>query len=69
MIPSPSDPCWNRALSSDSDLSSASLATRILVSRLRREFRAAPADASRHIAELHKFFEKSSFAVKDIALF
>ncbi|QBX34947.1 hypothetical protein E4191_09645 [Paracoccus liaowanqingii] len=69
MIPGPSDPCWQRAICTEKDLSAASLATKILVSRLRQETRSNPATVNEKIAELRKYFEKYTFAAKDIALF
>ncbi len=69
MIPGPSDPCWRRAICSEKDLSAASLATKILVSRLRQETKSNPAKANEKIAELRKYFDKYTFASKDIALF
>ena len=69
MIPDTSDPRWKRVLTSNSDLSSASLATRILVTRLRREVSGAPAALAEKIAELHAFITKNSFARADAAQF
>ena len=69
MIPAPTDPRWARLLKSNSDLASASLATRILVSRLRREVTRSPAVLEASIAELRDFFQKNAFAAKDIAAF
>ena len=48
MIPDLSDPRWKRVLTSNSDLSSASLATRILISRLRQVLEPDPS-APRYI--------------------
>lgn len=69
MIPDESDPCWHRALTSDKDLAGAVLATKLLVARLRREIRASPSTLNARIVELRGYFEKNTFAVKDIALF
>ncbi len=69
MIPDTHDPCWRKVLTTESDISAASLATRILVSRLRREVGQAPASLMEKVAELHSFFVKNSFAVADIARF
>lgn len=69
MIPDLSDPRWRRVLTSESDLGAASLATRILVARLRREVRAQPASLAAKIDELRAFLLKNSFAVKDVATF
>lgn len=56
-----------RALLSDADLSEASLATKMLVARLRAELRADPAAFPAKMAELRAFFDKHVFAMKDIA--
>ena len=69
MIPDLADPRWKRVLTNDSDLSSASLATRILISRLRREVSDAPATLAAKIGELRDFVAKNSFAVGDVAKF
>ncbi|MBZ4022315.1 hypothetical protein CKO11_07570 [Rhodobacter sp. TJ_12] len=69
MIPDLNDPRWKRVLTSDSDLSSASLATRILISRLRREVSEAPATLSAKMGELRDFVAKNSFAMGDLAKF
>lgn len=69
MIPDISDPRWKRVLTTQSDLSAASLATRILVSRLRREVAGAPASLGAKIGELRDFIQKNAFAVADVAKF
>jgi len=69
MIPDATDPRWSRVLTNESDLSAASLATRILISRLRREVKAAPASLAAKIAELRDFATKNPFAVADVARF
>ena len=69
MIPDTNDPRWKRVLTTDSDLSSASLATRILITRLRREVAAAPGAIAGKIAELHDFVVKNSFAHADCTRF
>ncbi|MEI4484789.1 hypothetical protein V8J36_01180 [Frigidibacter sp. MR17.14] len=69
MIPDLSDPRWKRVLTSESDLGSASLATRILVTRLRREVKVAPGSIGAKIGELRDFVTKNGFAVADVAAF
>lgn len=69
MIPAENDPRWTRVLTSESDLSASSLATRILISRLRREVKAAPGTVGAKIAELRDFVSKNPFAVADWARF
>ncbi|MGH1367793.1 MAG: hypothetical protein ACRBCL_04195 [Maritimibacter sp.] len=69
MVPGSNDPRWTRILSSESDLSAASLATKILLTRLRREVKSSPSAMGEKIGELRAYFEKNSFAQKDLALF
>jgi hypothetical protein len=69
MIPDMSDPRWRRVLTNDSDVARASLATRILLTRLRGEVRKSPGDLPAKIVELHGFITKNSFAQGDVALF
>lgn len=69
MIPDLSDPRWKRVLTSNSDLSAASLATRILISRMRREVAEAPGTLAAKMGELREFVAKNSFAVADVAKF
>ncbi|MDV7269301.1 hypothetical protein RYZ20_00125 [Thioclava sp. A2] len=69
MIPDATDPRWTRVLTSESDLSATSLATRILISRLRREVASAPATLAAKIGELRDFVGKNAFAVADVARF
>ena len=69
MIPDTTDPRWKRVLTANTDLSSASLATRILITRLRRDVAAAPASLAAKISELHDFVTKNSFAHADVTRF
>lgn len=69
MIPDAGDPRWSRVLTNESDLSAASLATRILISRLRREVKAAPGTIGAKAGELRDFVTKNPFAVADVARF
>lgn len=54
-------------LTSTTDLSKASLATRILVSRLRIEARAKPDTLPEKLAELKAFIAKNAFAGIDLS--
>lgn len=54
-------------LTGTTDLSKASLATRILVSRLRIEVRAQPATLPAKLEELKAFIAKNAFAGIDLA--
>lgn len=69
MIPDSNDPRWQRVLTSNSDLSATSLATRILITKLRREVAGAPAALAVKVAELHSFVTQNSFAHADAARF
>lgn len=69
MIPDLNDPRWKRVLTSGTDLSAASLATRILISRLRREVADALGSLAAKIGELRDFIAKNSFAAADVAKF
>lgn len=67
MVPAATDTRWSRVLKSSTDLANVSLATRLLVSRLRREAQANPAAVSSAAEELREFFMKNPFAQPDIA--
>ncbi|MCV2876878.1 hypothetical protein OE810_11535 [Rhodobacteraceae bacterium XHP0102] len=54
-------------IQSDQDLSQASLATRILIGRLRIEIRNTPALLNAKIAELSDFAKANAFAADDLA--
>lgn len=69
MIPDLADPRWKRVLTTDSDLAAVSLATRILVARLRRDAKAGPDALAAAIRDLRNFFTKNSFALADVAKF
>ncbi len=69
MIPDTSDPRWKRVLTNESDLSSTSLATRILVSRLRRDVQGSAAALPGAVSELRAFMAKNSFAQADMQRF
>jgi len=54
-------------LTGSSDLSKASLATRILLSRLRIELKAKPDTLPAKLEELKAFIAKNAFAATDLA--
>lgn len=58
---------FQRTLSSESELGKASLATKILVSRLRREVADSPNAMESAIEELSQYFRKHRFAARDYA--
>jgi len=69
MIPDSSDPRIKLAITSDADISRASLATRILVSRLRADVKRDPGSLQSRVLELHSFLSKNDFAQRDLAFF
>ena len=58
---------FRRTLTSNKELADATLATKILVTRLRREVAAQPGGIDKAVAELTAYFAKHTFASKDIA--
>ncbi|MGG7566146.1 hypothetical protein ACQ5SO_08300 [Rhodovulum sp. DZ06] len=67
MVPAADDARWSRVLQSSTDLANVSLATRLLVSRLRREADENPASVASATIELREFFVKNPFAQPDIS--
>jgi len=57
---------FRRTLTGQKDLSGASLATKILVTRLRREVAANPGVLGGAVQELTTYFQKHQFASSDI---
>jgi len=66
-VPNITDDVLQRAISSSSDLSNTSLATKILLTRLRREAASEPGSMPSKIQELKAYFAKHSFAARDLA--
>ena len=62
-----SDDTLKRAVTGNSDLSNASLAGRILISRLRREAASDPSSLPAKVNELRDFISKNAFAANDMA--
>jgi hypothetical protein len=58
-----------RILSSNKDLSDATLATRLLVGRLRREAKGDPAQIREKSRELRAQIEKNAFMTADVRYF
>ena len=54
-------------ITSNSDLSKASLASRVLLNRLRIEARTNPASLPQKVAELVAFIGKNAFAAEDFS--
>ncbi|WP_108263153.1 hypothetical protein [Mangrovicoccus ximenensis] len=59
---------FRRTLTSSKELGDASLATKILVTRLRREVSSQPSALDKAVTELSAYFSKHQFASKDIAV-
>lgn len=63
----PSDGSLTALITGTFDIPKASLATRILVSRIRLEVRAKPAELNTKLSELKDFIAKNDFAKADLA--
>lgn len=66
-IPPTIDPCWTRALTGPQPAVS-SLATKLLLSRLRDDVKRDPAALSTSVSQLQSFFETNAFAARDLAV-
>ncbi|WP_234732115.1 hypothetical protein [Acidocella facilis] len=64
-IPAISDPKWRSALTG-AEPKVNSLATKLLLSRLREEVRHNPSGIGRAAVELHEFFANNAFAARDL---
>lgn len=69
MIPNETDPRWERVLTSESNVSSASLATKILISRLRIQVKLNPNALTPAINEFRSYFLNNDFARADVEMF
>ncbi|MCI4664876.1 MAG: hypothetical protein MRY74_09160 [Neomegalonema sp.] len=67
-MPNLNDPKWVAAIQNNKDMGKATLATRLLLTRLRQEVKANPGSLREKARELFEFFEKNAFAQKDVAL-
>jgi hypothetical protein len=68
MLPGEADPGWAKVLTRPGDLSTACLATRLLVTRLRADVARDPKALRASIATLRTFFVTNKLAAKDVAL-
>ena len=66
-VPGKTDECWGALLTGVSERKFSSLATRLLVARLRRDVRRDPDTLTKAIDELHAFFITNPFAARDIS--
>ena len=66
-VPSMQDLCWAKALTGPQPQVS-SLATRLLLSRLREDVRRDPALLDGCAAQLQGFFQANAFALRDLAV-
>lgn len=67
MALTPTSPQIARLLTEGTDLSKASLATRIMIARIRTEVKLNPACRSAKVDELLQFAANNAFAAADIA--
>ncbi|WP_298282487.1 hypothetical protein [Acidocella sp.] len=65
-VPAQTDPRWQRALTG-AEPKVSSLATRLLITRLRDDVRRDPKVLGPCITQLHGFFVANSFAARDLA--
>jgi hypothetical protein len=67
MVPQKSDPLWNALLSGQSDPAFSSLATKLLVTRLRQIVRNDPNSISAAVDEIFQYFTTNPFAQCDLS--
>jgi len=65
-VPSVTDPRWRRALSG-AEPKVSSLATKLLLTRLRDDVRRDPTATGPAVTQLHDFFAANAFAARDLA--
>lgn len=65
-IPAKTDPRWQRALTG-AEPRVSSLATKLLLKRLRDDVRVDPGKLAKSTAELYQFFVANAFALRDLA--
>jgi hypothetical protein len=65
-IPAVTDPRWRRALTG-AEPKVSSLATKLLLSRLRDDVKRDPGAVSNAVSQLYQFFAANAFAVRDLA--
>jgi hypothetical protein len=66
-VPARSDPRWKELLSGEREPEFSSLATKLMVARLRQTVRADPGSMAAAIEELFHFFTVNDFAQRDLA--
>ena len=64
-IPAKTDPCWERALTG-AEPKVSSLATKLLLKRLRDDVCLDPGRLGKSATELHQFFLANAFAARDL---
>jgi hypothetical protein len=64
-VPSKLDPCWAKALTGPAP-QVTSLATRLLIARLRDDVSRDPGRLADSVAQLQAFFVANAFAVRDL---
>lgn len=65
-MPAKTDPRWQRALTG-AEPKVASLATKLLLTRLRDDVRRDPKVLGPSVTQLHDFFAANAFAMRDLA--
>jgi hypothetical protein len=65
-VPAKTDPRWQRALTG-AEPKVSSLATRLLITRLRDDVRRDPKSLGPSVVQLYEFFVANSFASRDLA--
>jgi hypothetical protein len=67
-VPAKSDPRWRTLLEGAQDPQLSTLATKLMVQRLRQAVKRDPTSLSASIAEIHDFFTTNAFAHRDLAV-
>jgi hypothetical protein len=65
-VPAKTDPRWSRALTG-AEPKVNSLATKLLLTRLRDEVKRDPGALGKSASQLHEFFAANPFAARDLA--
>lgn len=69
MVPAAADPVWGKIISGASNPEFGALATRLAVTRLRREVQDRTKSPAQAVSELHRFFVENTFAQRDVGAF
>lgn len=66
MVPAVADPRWGKIINGASNPEFSALATRLAVTRLRREVQDRTKSLMQATSELHRFFVENTFAQRDV---